>query len=322
MRSFKCYDFWLNPEQDALFESVARKTVAEMRAEIPAPTRLEVFGRPLNAYILKPDADDYDPTSAVVRFAEFGQSISPIQQYIGARITQMVVAPNKQLIMLQNNGIGQSEHQFDDKLIRGIRERGMIAYAEDKAEALELLGIKSADFTGWSMGANTAIETAIACNGSIEVGAVNADELVSVPEGQTRDAKQLKNDFLKSGGWKEQRLAGDDSGLLALQEAFRTVPLAIDYAKFGWATLRTHNSVLHQAMTGSMDPRVKILVDANPDLKLKIGKIDGSLIFRPPEASLGQNVVLEEYKYPYLHATVNQPVIQASLAARGLITAN
>lgn len=293
----------------------------DARAMVSKPTTVEINGRLINAYIIKPESVDYDPTDAVVRFAEFGQTINAIQQFIGAKITQEVVAPNRQLIMLENNGIGQTEHEFDDVLMESIRKKGLRPYAEDKIRVLEKLGIKRADFTGWSLGARLAIEAVAVGSTEIDVVHVNADE---PPSMLGRTAKELRKDFMKSGGWAEQRQAGDDCEARAVAEAFKPARLAIDYAKFGWASLRAHNQVLHDAMAGDISESMASAYNANPDVSIKLGVVEGSRICVPSKKDIlgiaRQNTTLEYYDdLYYRHGTVNHPILQALIARRGLI---
>lgn len=310
---------------EAIVESWRSVSLNDAKAQMPALNTVKAYGdTPVNFATLKPDHDDIDDTKTIVRFSEYLNGYNPVQ-WIGAEVTRQLVAPNSRMIMMPNNSFRQANHVIpadkdakelfaNDPLITLARGKmTVLDYIDQNKFPLGKLGL-----TGWSFGANLALAIASLDHRQLEVESVNADETVSKT---ARTTKELDKDFLKSGNPLEQIRAGKESGIPATNQAFNFFRLPIDYAKFIKESLFSSEAKqIKEGMTGDVKELVRGALKTNPDIRIKLGHIAGSLIFDPASiAKGGIRVVKYDGDTNRRHASVNNPLVQAWMAHDGLI---
>lgn len=310
------------------FEAVSQSwrdvSLESVVAQMPGMTTVKTYGdTPVNMVLLKPNHGDVDDTKTIVRFSEFLNGYNPVQ-WIGAEVTRQLVAPNSLMIMMPNNSFGQANHIVPNApdAIELFSRDALNTLARNKWTALDHIDrnkyrLGKIGLTGWSFGANMALAVASLEDRQLEVMAVNADEPVSKTG---RTAKELSKDFMKSGGFGEQRQAGKDSGITAINQAFSVSRLALDYLKFGIASQGKEAKQLLESMTGDVNELVKRSLSNNPDIQIKLGQMVGSLIFDPRSVQRQNGVQVVSYDQPTnrRHATVNNPLVQGYMAHQGL----
>ena len=299
-------------------------TLEDVVAGMPELTTVKAYGgTPVKVALLKPNHVDIDDTRTIVRFSEFLNGYNPVQ-WIGAEVTRQLVTPNSRMIMMPNNSFGQANHIVPNKpdAIELFNRDALNTLARNKSTALDHIDrnkyrLGKIGLTGWSFGANMALAVASLKDRQLEVVAVNADEPVSKIG---RTAKELSKDFMKSGGFGEQRQAGKDSGIPAINQAFNALRLIPDYMKFGIASQGKEAKQLLESMTGDVNELVKSALSNNPDIQIKLGQMVGSLIFEPSSVQPQNGVEVVAYDGPTnrRHATVNNPLVQGYMAHQGL----
>lgn len=139
------------------------------------------------------------------------------------------------------------------------------------------LGAVSLD--GYSLGGLAAAGIASIGSDKLNVVKVNSWE----PPNKQTTPKKLQKDFMKSGGFGEQRQSAKDSGIPALMELHRALPLGIDYAKFGIASVLNKDS--KALARGMANPQYTELVEKAlsnyEDMEFTAGYITGSKLFDP-----------------------------------------
>ena len=201
--------------------------------------------------------------------------------------------------------------------MNSVSERGLIALAEDKMKVLENLDVRTAKLFGWSFGARLALEVGRVGSDSVDIVRISSDE---PPSEIGRDRKALRKDFMKSGGFPEQTEAVDDASIPALSETYSRARLAWDYLKFGLASITPHNKALHEAMTGDISEVLNQLRTSYPDTTVKIGSVEGSRIFAD-DIDL-QAVNRRHYTGLYMHASSNNPYVNAAITGDGLLASH
>jgi pimeloyl-ACP methyl ester carboxylesterase len=233
---------------------------------------------------------------------------------VRAALFQELIAPEHDVIVMANNGLASDSYRFN-KAQRAILKNGDFSpFAEQQARTLVTLGISNIAITGYSLGARLAVE--LGSTDELEIVALNADE---APTAAGRSPKQLQKDFLASGGWGEQRAAIDDSGVLAVRQAYAPHKLAYDYAKFGIATLNPDNAAIKNAMQGSMAESLAKARRANPQMPIKLGRVAGSQLTDLSDIDT-TDVTVRTYtgEAARKHATGDNPIAHALMAYDGL----
>ncbi len=307
---------------EAVAEGWQNVTLEHVVRQMPDMTTVSVYGDTVNVASLKPDHDDVDDTKTIIRFSEYLNGYNPVQ-WIGAEVTRQLVAPNSRMIMMPNSSFGQANHvipaQPDAQEL--FARDSLNTLARGKMTVLDYIHrnkypLGKISLTGWSFGANMALALASLDYRQLEIESINADEAVSKVD---RTAKELTKDFMKSGSWNEQRQAGTDSGIPAINYAFATGRLAIDYLKFGIASQGTEAKQVKEAMSGDVDELVTRALTSNPDAKIKLGHMRGSIIFDPASIKTkGVRIVEYDGETNRRHASVNNPLLQAWMAHDGL----
>lgn len=211
-------------------------------------------------------------------------------QYIRARVLQQLMWPNSRLIFQPNNSykqvnydLSQLPEEAQDKLVHG----DISPIGEMHMRSLETvsqhynLGVVA--MSGYSLGARSVLAMAAAGSDKITVTHVNADE---APSKQGRDAKQLKKDFMKSGGMIKLHKAVKESQIPALSQVMSISGMAVDIAKFGIVSAGKDAKLMQDGMTKSIDP---LLIDARAQSNgatIKVGYVEDSQIFDPESLSL------------------------------------
>lgn len=291
----------------------ASKTLEDVQAEMPSPTVVEVGDRAVKAIIIPPRSTDVDKTRTIVRMAEHMQAHTA-GQFMSAAILRDVVAPESEVIMLQNNSRGQEAQTIDGKLKMDIIKRGLVALAEDKMRVLEKLGVENASITGWSMGGGMGVALAAVGSDKVNITHVNSDEPPSKP-GRTTVGLML--DFIKSGGYDDQLAAVADTRLPAWSEHFEPKALKEDYRRFGTYTFLPNNLLIMRAMRGSVAQNMERARIETPQARIKIGAVENSNVFQDAQAAeLADDSVTYDLKYK--HTSVNHPFLQAVMADHGI----
>lgn len=189
---------------------------------------------------------------------------------------QQAVLPNSSVLLLPNIHRGANQtFSFSNEDKTRLAEGSLAPLAEKYARVFEKLQISTISLTGYSQGARTSLEIAAVGSDAFEVSRINADE---TPSERDRNAKQLQKDFMKSGGYGEQVKSMGESGFGELMEDYTGFSLMLDYAKFGIASLGRVSKLIHQGMTGSVNDSLRRALDHYPELRVKLGVVEGSLL--------------------------------------------
>lgn len=254
------------------------RRLQDVLATMPQPTDTE-HGR---AVVLEPRG--YWNGTTTVLATPFQQAWKP-SMFIRAAYAQQAVAPRSRMVVLPNNSATDTYYNFEQPELEQLASGNFSPLFEHQARVLEALGVEGAvTLSGYSMGALTAIGLAKVCSDKLAVATINADE---APTGG-REPKQLQKDFLASGGWGEQRAAINDAHIPALSEALNSRRLALDYTRFGLASLRATNKALAEGMA-----RVdfgQLLLEARaqaPSAVIKLGHVVDSRIVHLDRVPVG-----------------------------------
>ncbi len=244
------------------------KSLHDVLAEMPQPIATE-YGR---AVVLEPIGGEWDGTTTVLALP-FQQAWKP-SMFMRAAYAHQAVAPESRMIVLPNNDISDSYYDFEKPELQKIAQGNLSPFFENQAQILEELGVEGeVTLSGYSMGALSVIGLAKVCAGTLEVTSVNADE---APTGG-REPKALQKDFLASGGWAEQRAAIADAHLPALSAMQNSRRLALDYTRFGLASLRPSNKALAAGMARvDFDELLSVVREQLPAGAIKLGRVANS----------------------------------------------
>jgi hypothetical protein len=265
----------LRPYMDDEFMAVHERwrdtSLEDMRQNMPQPVATE-YGR---AVILDPSGDR-DETRTVVLGLPHQQAWKP-SMAIRAEFMRQVVAPASRMIVFPNNTVGDRYYNFSDNEAATIESGNLAPFFEQRVRILEELSVKgSIDLTGYSLGGMTAVGIAGVEADNWSVRVLNADEPPNAP----RTPKELQRDFMKSGGWGEQRAAIADAQIPALEQELTAPRLAADYARFGLATLIAANKTLHEGMARENFDQLVVEAGKNhPAVIIKLGYVVGSRVF-------------------------------------------
>lgn len=194
--------------------------------------------------------------------------------------------PDGLTLVLPNNSIHNRAYRFSDAELAAIAAGSMRPFFEHQTRAAEyvanLFGMQGkVALAGYSLGGLTAL--GIASVGSDRLNVAEVHSVESPNEEQT--AKELKKKFLKSADilGKEQRAAIHDAALPILDEALRADKLALDYVRFGIASLlNAENKALSKGMAHSeYEELVRRTLAQYDSAVIYAGHIAGSLLFAP-----------------------------------------
>lgn len=299
---------WQTRSADEVFESMV------------TPEVIDLGNRRVRAAVIRPEGEADD--TALVLSLPFQQGWKPSMD-IRARVLRDVVAPNSTMIVFPQNSRESQARYYElnkdelEKVAGGV----LRPVAELQLRTLEKLGIGKAALTGYSLGALLSLNMAATGSDKIEITRVNADE---APSKIGRSAKELNQDFRKSGGPFAQRKSMKDSGLPSIMDVLSVPRMVEDYANFGLSLGIAENKALSQGMAGGIESLVVGARQQNPDTRIKLGYVAGSKLFdvdsiskamlfdRSPEAKL------HAYKYSgegtHMHTTGDNPVAHALMA--------
>ena len=289
-----------------LHEDWQKLSLQDMLGAMPEPRATE-YG---DVVVLDPaNSDKRDETHTLVLGLPFQQAWKP-SMYVRAEYARQVVAPESRMVVLPNNSNGQRYYDFSKAELGRMKDGNLGPFFERHVRALEDLDIRGkVTLSGYSLGGLTAVGIAAVCSNNFEVSTVNADEL---PTG-SRTPKELQKAFMSSGGWGEQRAAIADAKLPVLSRALNAGRLALDYAKFGLATLSPVNKALSAGMARGDFGELLERARANaPEANFKLGHVVGSQLFLPAEGSL-EDFDIREYSGAgaHMHATGDNVVAHA-----------
>jgi len=255
-RTLEVHKHWQHVRRDELLKTM------------PEPTETQ-FGA---AVILKPKEEQTTPTVVVALPHE--QSWKPSMY---ARVSYMrdVVVPGSQVVILPNNTFSDSGYySFDSEDRARIAGGNMRPLFENSARILESIGVEDEIYaTGYSMGGVAVLGLAGVVSDKFSVRLVNADEAPN----RRRLSKDLKRDFLRSGGWSQQHQAIEDSAVPVMEELLSAPRLALDYIRFGLGALLEANKVLHAGMAQtSFNNLLKEAGNRRSGIAIKLGYVVGS----------------------------------------------
>ncbi len=278
----------------------------DIQANMPEPVQTE-FGR---VVILDP-VDERDDSNTVVLALPHQQPWQP-SHYIRSEFARQVVAPNSRMIVLPNNS-GKNDYYNLTREELGVMEEGdLTPFYQIKARILETLELDGeVTLTGYSLGGLAVLGIA-GQSPNFNVRLINADE---TPNHAT-SSKQLMNDFLKSGGWSEQRQAIADAKISALSQALSIHRLARDYALYGMGAImgKNNSKAMIKGMAGvEFDSLILKAQNSYPDATLKLGHVIGSRLFIPNDSHY--NSRLYTGRGTHMHATGDNVVAHALMIA-------
>lgn len=258
-------------------EDVARAAVQDV-VDIPATADTS------RAIIIKPDSSDIDETETIVLDAP-GMNGYYDHIFLRAKVMQQIIAPEKRVVLLPNNGNGQANYDMVNVLTPAQRDAfkkgNMTPLAENRVRTLEGLDQKFSlgrlGLTGYSQGGKMAIQTALAANSSnLDIFGVNSDE---APSKKDRTAFGMSRDFMKSSGnWGE---AVNASGVAALDSVLSPTKRLIGMTRFTLVDNMTADAKLMRGgMSGDINFDVYRLAVMN-DIALKLGYASDSGVFSP-----------------------------------------
>ena len=281
--------------------------------------------------MLNPFGEQRDEDRTVVLALPHQQAWKP-SMYIRAEYMRQQTAPNSRMVVLPNNSVGNNRYyDFSPEDTQKLHAGNMTPFYLQQLRILDELDVKgTVDLTGYSLGGLTVLGIAKGAimEGRLDVRIVNADE---APNKQ-RTPKQLQSDFMKSGGWSDQRRAIKDAEIPALEQALNQRRLALDYARFGAATMLPSNKALHRAMAeaAGLDDLLDTMRN-NPGTTVKVGRVSGSRV--ADEAA--HRTYSEQYSHiPHInfaeysgtaahgHATADSPVAHALMFKHAMALAN
>ena len=190
--------------------------------------------------------------------------------------------PDGMTIVLPNNSVEDQYYELTSEDRARLSQGDMRPFYEKQTRLLEAvakrLGSRAAKWTlaGYSLGGLTALGIAATGSSKLDFRAVASCEAPNVP----RTPKQLRQDFMHSGGWFDQRRAIDDARMPALDQALSPGSMALDYLRFGLASARKDNKALSEGMA---NPRFNLLVRKaldNHDLTIDLSHVEGSSVFK------------------------------------------
>lgn len=306
------------PIQDeilAIRESWQHKTLADIRAEMPEAEYVGMYdGRSMRAVVLDPEGErDEQTTDALI--LPHQQDWTP-HHYVRARIKQQLLAPNSRWVVLLNKNAHTFLPEEQKQLARGDGK----PQAEQQMQALEQFSVGATMLDGYSKGGLDALHVAALGSDKIEIVAVNADE---VPSKVGRNTKELRRDFMASGGPLTLRKVIRSADILALSEAMSDPRLLADMGKFAVASFKKENQLMEETMTGSADMLMRAAARQLPDGAAKVGFIEGSKLFDPQSLSPSVFRIIRLVKYygPGFarHASGDNPILNAAMSHDGLV---
>lgn len=238
---------------------------------MPEPVTTE-YGR---VVILDP-AGDRDEGRTVWLGLPHQQAWKP-SMAIRAGFMQQAVTPNSRVIVLPNNSAGyESYYQFDKNEMQAAHAGNLVPFYAKQARLLDSLGVQGEVYlTGYSLGALTAAGLALIGSDRWQARVVNADEASNL----IRTPRELRQDFMKSGGWGDQRQAIEDAAIPALSEALNRRRLAADYLRFGMSTKIPENAAMGDGMAWQpFNDLIDGVVNLRADAVVKVGRVSGSHI--------------------------------------------
>ena len=303
--------------QTVSYEDVQRDTLAAQTFEPREDNS--------RAIILEPLSTEVDEMRTVVLALPHLQKWQP-HHYIRARIMQQIVAPNNRVIVFPNSLDRENPDydlsKFKDHEIECLRDGDLSPVAERHMSTLEHLDgqlyLGDIALSGYSLGGKTVLAMAEAGSSEFNVTHLNADETPSKSE---RTPKELEKDFLKSGGIFKLRRSSRDAGLPAMNSARRLDRFAADLAGFGVASkLSDAAKIMHESMAGSVQDLVHEAKTEWPNMRVKMGYVENSLLFDPSSVSGEDNVDLVNYSGPEFlgHTSGDNVILHALMVNDGI----
>lgn len=293
----------------------------DIRQAMPQPTVIDVGKCSVRAVVMDPQTKDVNENHTLVLGLPHQQAWKP-SMYIRSKMLQDIVAPNSRLVVFPNNTIGDRYYDLTKDEQAKLSAGDISPYAEMQLRVLQTLKLSRVALTGYSLGGFSALAMGAVGSDKVEISHINADEVPS----RNRNPKQLRKDFMKSGGPKEQRQAIEDAKLPALSQALNIPRLTADYIRFGLtdvvsAVRPSENKALHHAMAGSVGDKIRRSLVNNPDTTIKIGHVEGSHLFKGSIETITSNtvrVVTYTGEGSHLHPTGDNPIAHALMAKDGI----
>lgn len=296
-------------------QSWEHKTLADVQAKMPEAEYVGTYdGRSMRAVVLDPE-DERDEQTTYALILPHQQDWTP-HHYIRARVKQQIIAPDSRWIVLLNKNAHTFFPEEQEQLAAGDGR----PQAEQQIQALEQLSSGMTKLDGYSKGGLDALRLAALGSDKIEIVAVNADE---IPSKIGRNTKELRGDFMSSGGPLTLRKVIRSADILALSEAMSDPRLVADMGRFALASFKKENQLMETTMTGSADMLMGEAARQLPDGAVKVGFIEGSKLFDPQSLSPSVFRVIRLIRYYGAgfarHASGDNPILNAAMSHDGLV---
>jgi len=311
------YDTYVS-EVHEKFASLSRRDILK---QMPEPSIADISDTERLRYVdLCPPRGVNDNGDTVALFLPHAQAWKP-SMYARAEFARQAVAKGARMLVFPNNTFGDSYYQLTDVQRERIAEGDLSSLAEKFVKVIEGLDIDSIALTGYSLGGLVGAEVAAVGSDKVKVTVINADETPNI----VSNAKELRNDFMASGGWGDQRQALKDSGIAAMEDILNVPRLAADYVRFGAATLMNSDAgALHSGMARPrLNENLARAYSTYPELGVKLGYMVGSLLFKAEAVQEHPRTFVEAYgaystSGNHRHATGDNIVAHALMMLDGL----
>lgn len=306
------------PIQDEILEVREHwqyKTLDDVRTEMPKPEYVSLEdGRAMRAVVLDP-AGERDEQTTYALILPHQQDWTP-HHYIRARIKQQIVAPNSRWLVLLNKNAHTFSPDEQELLAKGDGQ----PQTKQQMQALEHFSSGVTLLDGYSKGGLDALRLAALGSDKIEITGLNADE---VPCKIGRNTKELRGDFMSSGGPLTLRRVIRGADVMALSEAMNDPRLLADMGKFALASFKKENQLMEKTMAGTVDTLMGDVARQLPEGATKVGFIEDSKLFDPQSLSpsVFRLVRLVRYYGPGFarHASGDNPILNAAMSHDGLV---
>lgn len=263
---------------------MASRSLEKLLQDMPEVKSAPVDDHTELLYVDMPAIEDGDSSEAVVLSLPHANGWKP-HMYLRARYLQEAAAPEKRLIVLPNNTLGDRAYTLDDEELERVESGDLRPIAEQQARLILQLGIGRVSLMGYSLGAMDAAVLAKVLKDDAELVTIGVFEAPNVME---RSDKELRKGFTAPGLGGLAR-AVKESQIPALSEAMKKRKVAWDILKFGLATEKwsPFADPANKALLGAMQKDrlfrdLRPALNAQPEVGLVLAAAEHSLI-TPPE---------------------------------------
>lgn len=300
-------------------------SLQDVRAEMSDPEIvdsgvLHVGERAVRYAAVLPEAGVRDETSSIVLSLPYLNTWDD-HHYIRAKVLQQIVAPTSTVIVLPNNSFGLDAYQLTESDRQRLSQGDIAPISELHMRFLEKSPQTLGDLilTGYSFGGRNVLGIAGVGSDTIGITHVNADE---TPSKQGRTTKELRKDFMRSGGMGDLRRAVQESEIPALSKAMSLGRMSLGLTLFGLKDMSRDSRITRAAMTGSAEGLVTQAIQQLGSKKIKIGSVEGSRLFDHDSLSEHTLSAVDNVQYRgdlfHGHPSGDNVILHALMARDGL----